>query len=330
MPGDWNRSQFSTLYGRFVDKVSELKAIDAVLDYLDGRGHVNVPSQLRWVTIGDTYPFEKTAVVPNISIDVFDQAVRDAYATGSGWAADRVSGVDSRIAFVVDSMPSVMQSPVEQLRAVVDPLEVIGNSQDLGDLNAHLADWDGGAKESFEVYRTSIVRAAANQALFIDRSAAYLDAVAGAARAGQVDLFSYVTALEAAADDQLRQRQDDNRGATTSEVLALLSSASGAASVIPGPTGIVAAVASGALGYASVLTSEPTPVPISAASAEELVDLFVTGMEGTADNVDALLAQVDTQTGAMRDLFDLTWPGEIMPNEPAVDESTGPADLHRP
>lgn len=331
MASRWSYSEFFGLFSRFVTKATELKHVDGMLDVVESRrgGPPLAGSSPYEIPIGTTYPFTQSVLLTPGTVAPFEQRLSDAAGAAAHWSGTTFTGLEERIGFIVESMPSVVGVSVDQLESVGTSLELIGNSQDLGDLNAYLADWTGQAKEGFEAYRSSIVRAAAHQSTFTKSIAAYVDIAAGIARGGQVDLFAYVEALEAAADDQLRKRQSDNRGPTPSEVMTVLAAVGGTLGAIPGPQQLLVAGATSVLSLGAIMSAEPQVVSFSAASAEQLGDLFVGGLEGTAGTVDTLLGDLDTQVRALKEQFELVW-SDLVPAEPVIDGSTSVADFHRP
>ncbi len=330
---DWSYSGYLDKYDDFVSKLTELRQIDLVLDILeDTPEQYGGPGQYRLeVELGSTYPFTERKTIPYANHESVEAEINATAGAASGWATGIFSGMDERVEFIVGSMPSTVTFSLDQIRTAVGFLDGIANDGDIGHLRTKLSDWTGSAHEDFMVFHSTLTTAAANQARFMTGLAAYVELTATIAKAGQLDLYSYITALEQMADDQLQQRQQSSKATVNGDALAALAAFGGAASAIPGPQQAAVVGFTLVVGLASIAAGDGEEVTISAATAADLGDRFTDKFEGVISDVNAALADVDGKCTQLRAMFDVDYPDRLYPPQPGIDDQTGTNDLsHSP
>ncbi|HEY1133899.1 MAG TPA: hypothetical protein VGE77_04925 [Nocardioides sp.] len=330
---DWSYSGYLSTYDDFVAKLTELRQIDLVLDILeDTPDYYGGPGQYRLeVDLGTTYPFTERKTISYSSHESVEARINATGGEASTWANGIFSGMDDKVDFIVGSMPSTVQYSLEQMRTAAGFLDGIGNDGDIGHLRTKLSDWTGSAKEDFMVFHSTVTSAAANQARFLTGAAAYVELTATIAKAGQLDLYSYIQALESMADDQLKLREQNSRAQVDGDALSAIAAFSTAAAAIPGPQQAAVVGFTLVITLASIAANANETVPMTSSSAADLGTKFTTQFDGVVTEVNSLLADVDTQATALREMFDIDYPDRLYPPSPGIDDSTGTGDLrHNP
>lgn len=231
------------------DKLAELACIDWNLEYLDQTDLPAMPDGTygwKQVTIGWTKPFtlnvryitqmgKDTGVYTGRDADDIDSVLATQKTAADGWATDALSSYPHACAELTEPDAAVFTATAKSLRdEVATPVDKVVDD-DIFALTDCLQDWRGLARDSFQTdFIDPFAECAANQAWLAGQVASQLAAAGALIRSGQHTIANIAGAVDAALDEQLALRADQNKGPSTKETLAFLAEVSGLFGLIPG------------------------------------------------------------------------------------------------
>lgn len=345
---------YETLYDA-CDLLAELYYIDKALDYFEESQHGGIPDNNAFSTnsgyaivefnhMGWTHPFDKNVTRGNTqpSFDDFKEEaegkLKEWADEGKTWAQGIREWVLEHATDLLYKFPSEFDFIIERTADTANSLAHDG-AEDFGGLSENLGAWKGRTRDAFvNDWYKPFKDIRSNHCFVLGQVSACYAVAGGVTASAQHALMNAVEATKQAADDQLRKRQDDNRGSSTKDALGLVSSISGflgAVTLAFPPASATFGVVSATTGLASatIPDSSRTTVTVKGSSAKDLESTFDEAIRGAVtswrDGLDELAS------GAEHDIAEITTfmderdaEFRLYPRAPGIGKHPDPGGFH--
>lgn len=333
----YNVSDYYTKLSEACAMLGELYWVDKAVDYLRDLNTLDSRHFREEYTLGTTHPFQKTITTGGDDVSVEDtmaqlQTWADEGATWAQGVMDSLWGMTSELAYL--SMAN-LDWVIESLADVHNSLAHDGDD-DFGGLAGDLGVWKGESRDAFvHDWYLPFKDVRSNQCYVLETLGDCFAVTRGSSASAQHALLNAAEGARQALDEQLKLRADNSDGASTKEVLGVISSISGfvgAVSFALPPISATFGIASAATGLAATTIPEGSSETkvIKGASASEIEGALDDQLRQTLTNWRTGLGDLESTEINKLDTFIEQKQDELrlFPRAPGIERNPDPNGFH--